>query len=81
MPGTVSMAGTESRTGALSAQAEGLGSYASLGLLLAVGVLFFVVAMTANRLLRTTSPRTYKRVSPAAPRALPATLRRSTSPP
>jgi NADH-quinone oxidoreductase subunit A len=60
MPGTVSMVGTESRTGALSAQAEGLGSYASLGLLLAVGVLFFVVAMTANRLLRTTKPSVEK---------------------
>lgn len=33
-----------------------LGSYATLGLLLAVGVLVFVVAMMANRLLRTTRP-------------------------
>ncbi len=33
-----------------------LGSYATLGLLLLAGVLFFVVAMTANRLLRTTRP-------------------------
>lgn len=33
-----------------------LGSYATLGLLLAVGVLVFVVAMMANRLLRTSRP-------------------------
>ena len=33
-----------------------LGSYATLGLLLAVGVLFFVVAMVANWALRTTVP-------------------------
>jgi NADH-quinone oxidoreductase subunit A len=33
-----------------------LGSYATLGLLLAAAVLVFVAAMTANRLLRTTSP-------------------------
>jgi NADH-quinone oxidoreductase subunit A len=37
-----------------------LGSYATLGLLLAVGVLFFVVAMTANRLLRTNRPSAAK---------------------
>ena len=37
-----------------------LGSYATLGLLLAVGVLFFLVAMTANRLLRTNRPSTAK---------------------
>jgi NADH-quinone oxidoreductase subunit A len=37
-----------------------LGSYVTLGLLLAVGVLFFVVAMTANRLLRTTRPSAEK---------------------
>jgi NADH-quinone oxidoreductase subunit A len=33
-----------------------LGSYATLGLLLVAGVLFFVVAMTANRLLSTIRP-------------------------
>lgn len=37
-----------------------LGSYVTLGLLLAFGVLFFVVAMTANRLLRTTRPSAAK---------------------
>ena len=37
-----------------------LGSYATLGLLLAVGLLFFAVAMTANRLLRTTRPSAAK---------------------
>ncbi len=37
-----------------------LGSYATLGLLLAVGVLFFLVAMTANRLLRTNRPSAAK---------------------
>jgi NADH-quinone oxidoreductase subunit A len=40
--------------------AGGLGAYASLGLLLAVGVVFFVVAMTANRLLRTSRPSAEK---------------------
>jgi NADH-quinone oxidoreductase subunit A len=40
--------------------AGGLGAYASLGLLLAVGVVFFVVAMTANRLLRTSRPSAAK---------------------
>lgn len=39
-----------------AAATSGLGSYATLGLLLLVGVLFFVIAMTANRLLRTTKP-------------------------
>ena len=38
----------------------GLGAYASLGLLLAVGVVFFVVAMTANRLLQTSRPSAAK---------------------
>ncbi len=33
-----------------------LGSYATLGLLLVVGVIFFVVAFTANRLLRPARP-------------------------
>nr|MDT0658276.1 NADH-quinone oxidoreductase subunit A [Micromonospora sp. DSM 115978] len=33
-----------------------LGSYATLGLLLAVSVVFFVVAFTANRLLRPARP-------------------------
>jgi NADH-quinone oxidoreductase subunit A len=33
-----------------------LGSYVTLGLLLGVGVLIFVVAMTANRVLRTSRP-------------------------
>jgi NADH-quinone oxidoreductase subunit A len=33
-----------------------LGSYATLGLLLLVGVIFFVVAFTANRLLRPAHP-------------------------
>ena len=33
-----------------------LGSYATLGLLLLVGVLFFVVAFTANRVLRPARP-------------------------
>jgi NADH-quinone oxidoreductase subunit A len=33
-----------------------LGSYATLGLLLVAGVLFFVVAFTANRLLRPAHP-------------------------
>jgi NADH-quinone oxidoreductase subunit A len=37
-----------------------LGSYATLGLILLAGVLFFVVAMTANRLLRTTRPSAEK---------------------
>ena len=38
----------------------GLGAYASLGLLLAVGVVVFVVAMTANRLLQTSRPSAAK---------------------
>jgi NADH-quinone oxidoreductase subunit A len=38
----------------------GVGAYASLGLLLAVGVLFFIVAMTANRLLLTSRPSAAK---------------------
>jgi NADH-quinone oxidoreductase subunit A len=38
----------------------GVGAYASLGLLLAVGVLVFVVAMTANRLLLTSRPSAAK---------------------
>jgi NADH-quinone oxidoreductase subunit A len=33
-----------------------LGSYATLGLLLAVGVVFFTVAFAANRLLRPSNP-------------------------
>ena len=37
-----------------------LGSYATLGLILLAGVLVFVVAMTANRLLRTTRPSAEK---------------------
>ncbi len=37
-----------------------LGSYATLGLILVVGVLVFVVAMSANRLLRTTRPSAEK---------------------
>jgi NADH-quinone oxidoreductase subunit A len=37
-----------------------LGSYATLGLLLVVGVVVFVVAMTANRLLRTNRPSVTK---------------------
>ena len=37
-----------------------LGSYATLGLILLVGVLVFVVAMAANRLLRTTKPSAEK---------------------
>jgi NADH-quinone oxidoreductase subunit A len=37
-----------------------LGSYATLGLLLAVGVVFFAVAMLANRMLRTTRPSAAK---------------------
>jgi NADH-quinone oxidoreductase subunit A len=37
-----------------------LGSYATLGLLLAAGILFFLVAMAANRLLRTTRPSAAK---------------------
>jgi NADH-quinone oxidoreductase subunit A len=37
-----------------------LGSYATLGLLLGVGVLIFVGAMTANRILRTTRPSAAK---------------------
>ena len=37
-----------------------LGSYATLGLLLVVGVVLFVAAMTANRLLRTTRPTAAK---------------------
>jgi NADH-quinone oxidoreductase subunit A len=37
-----------------------LGSYATLGLLLAAGVLIFTVAMFANRLLRTTRPSAAK---------------------
>jgi NADH-quinone oxidoreductase subunit A len=40
-----------------------LGSYATLGLLLAVGVLFFVVAMIANWALRTTSSNPAKTTS------------------
>ena len=34
----------------------GIGAYATLGLLLLVGVVVFFVAMVANRLLRTTMP-------------------------
>jgi NADH-quinone oxidoreductase subunit A len=34
----------------------GLGAYTTLGLLLAVGAVVFVIAMAANRLLRTTKP-------------------------
>jgi NADH-quinone oxidoreductase subunit A len=37
-----------------------LGSYATLGLLLGVGVLIFGGAMTANRILRTTKPSAAK---------------------
>jgi NADH-quinone oxidoreductase subunit A len=37
-----------------------LGSYATLGLILVAGVLVFVAAMTANRLLRTTRPSAEK---------------------
>jgi NADH-quinone oxidoreductase subunit A len=37
-----------------------LGSYATLGLLLGVGVLIFGGAMTANRVLRTTKPSAAK---------------------
>lgn len=37
-----------------------LGSYATLGLLLGVGVLVFVLAMTANRLVRTDRPSAAK---------------------
>jgi NADH-quinone oxidoreductase subunit A len=37
-----------------------LGSYATLGLLLGVGVVIFGGAMTANRLLRTTKPSAAK---------------------
>jgi NADH-quinone oxidoreductase subunit A len=37
-----------------------LGSYATLGLLMGVGVLIFGGAMTANRLLRTTKPSVAK---------------------
>jgi NADH-quinone oxidoreductase subunit A len=37
-----------------------LGSYATLGLLMGVGVLIFGGAMTANRLLRTTKPSAAK---------------------
>jgi NADH-quinone oxidoreductase subunit A len=37
-----------------------LGSYATLGLLLAAGVLIFTVAMAANRFLRTTRPSAAK---------------------
>ena len=40
--------------------ATGVGAYASLGLLLAVGVLVFIVAMTANRLLLTSRPSAAK---------------------
>lgn len=40
-----------------------LGSYVTLGLLLAAGVLFFVVAMTANRLLSTIRPSAAKSTS------------------
>jgi NADH-quinone oxidoreductase subunit A len=37
-----------------------MGAYATLGLLLAAGVLFFAVAMMANRLLRTNRPSVTK---------------------
>jgi NADH-quinone oxidoreductase subunit A len=37
-----------------------LGSYATLGLLLAVGLLFFAVSVMANRLLRTSRPSAAK---------------------
>ena len=37
-----------------------LGSYATLGVLLAVAAAFFVVAYTANRLLRTSAPSAAK---------------------
>jgi NADH-quinone oxidoreductase subunit A len=37
-----------------------LGSYATLGLLLAAGVVVFTVAMSANRFLRTTRPNAAK---------------------
>ena len=38
----------------------GLGAYASLGLLLGVGVVVFFAAMTANRVLRTSRPSAAK---------------------
>jgi NADH-quinone oxidoreductase subunit A len=41
----------------------GLGAYATLGLLLAAGVAVFTVAMTVNRLLRTTKPSAAKSTS------------------
>ena len=37
-----------------------LGSYATLGLLIGVGVFVFVLAMTANRMVRTSVPSTAK---------------------
>ena len=43
-----------------TAHPSGLGSYATLGLLLAVGIAIFAVAMGANRLLRTTRPSAAK---------------------
>ncbi len=39
---------------------SGLGSYATLGLLLAMGVLVFVAAMGANKLVRTNRPSAEK---------------------
>jgi NADH-quinone oxidoreductase subunit A len=46
-----------------TAHSSGLGSYATLGLLLVAGLGFFVVAMTANRLLRTNRPSAAKSAS------------------
>lgn len=39
---------------------SGLGAYATLGLLLAAGVLVFILAMAANRLVRTNRPSSAK---------------------
>jgi NADH-quinone oxidoreductase subunit A len=44
----------------MNGESGGLAAYATLGLLLGVGVLFFVVAMAANRVLRTTRPSAAK---------------------
>jgi NADH-quinone oxidoreductase subunit A len=55
------LTGTPERGRGYATAVDGyLGSYASLGLLLAAGVLVFSLAMTANRLLRTNRPSAAK---------------------
>jgi NADH-quinone oxidoreductase subunit A len=44
----------------MTGESGGLGAYVTLGLLLGVGVIVFVTAMAANRLLRTSRPSAAK---------------------